>query len=59
MNTINTEMETIDIEVDTEMETVVTEMETVDMFRNDPAHFVKLKHITPEIRTRSLSTTVK
>ncbi|KAL4097687.1 hypothetical protein QTP88_022419 [Uroleucon formosanum] len=44
MNSINTDMETVDIEVD-------TEMETVDMFRNDPAHFVKLKHITPEIRS--------
>jgi len=36
--------------VDAEMETVDTEMETVDMFRNDPAHFVKLKHLTPETR---------
>lgn len=44
MNSINTDMETVDIEVD-------TEMETVDMIRNDPAHFVKLKHMTPKIRS--------
>ncbi|XP_050063498.1 uncharacterized protein LOC126552725 isoform X21 [Aphis gossypii] len=42
MNFINTNMETVDIEVD-------TEMETVDMFRNDPAHFVKLKHINRKL----------
>jgi len=36
--------------VDAEMEIVDTEMETVDIFRNDPAHFVKLKHLSPETR---------